>query len=77
MTQKALPSVSLHKSEVTYRDTGVSKNLSEKSMQVNHERTGFMEGGDLCASMRRRVEISARTQCIFTRVRLYKGLSCA
>ena len=26
MTQKASPSVLLHKSEVTYRDTGVSKN---------------------------------------------------
>ena len=25
MTRKASPSVSLHKSEVTYRDTGVSK----------------------------------------------------
>ena len=25
MTRKALPSVLLHKSEVTYRDTGVSK----------------------------------------------------
>ena len=26
MSRKALPSVLLHKSEVTYRDTGVSKN---------------------------------------------------
>ena len=29
MTQKASPSVSLHKSEVTYRDTGISKNQIE------------------------------------------------
>ena len=28
MTQKASPSVLLHKSEVTYRDTGVSKNAA-------------------------------------------------
>ena len=27
MSRKALPSVLLHKSEVTYRDTGVSKKL--------------------------------------------------
>jgi hypothetical protein len=27
MLRKALPSVLLHKSEVTYRDTGVSKNV--------------------------------------------------
>ena len=27
MSQKASPSVLLHKSEVTYRDTGVSKNV--------------------------------------------------
>ena len=27
MSQKALPSLLLHKSEVTYRDTGVSKNI--------------------------------------------------
>ena len=27
MTRKALPSVLFHKSEVTYRDTGVSKNI--------------------------------------------------
>ena len=27
MSRKALPSVLLHKSEVTYRDTGVSKNV--------------------------------------------------
>ena len=26
MSRKALPSVLLHKNEVTYRDTGVSKN---------------------------------------------------
>ena len=30
MTRKALPNVLLHKSEVTYRDTGVSKNIRTK-----------------------------------------------
>ena len=29
MLRKALPSVLLHKSEVTYRDTGVSKNIKQ------------------------------------------------
>ena len=28
ITRKASPSVLLHKSEVTYRDTGVSKNIN-------------------------------------------------
>ena len=32
MKRKALPSVSLHKSEVTYRDTGVSKNPGHASV---------------------------------------------
>ena len=30
MSRKALPSILLHKSEVTYRDTGVSKNGGRK-----------------------------------------------
>ena len=39
MTQKASPSVLLHKSEVTYRDTGVSKNINNQqfdSAPKNH-----------------------------------------
>ena len=28
MSRKALPSILLHKSEVIYRDTGISKNLN-------------------------------------------------
>ena len=34
MSQKALPSVLLHRSEVTYRDTGVSKNNNANIMKT-------------------------------------------
>ena len=39
MTRKASPSVLLHKSEVSYRDTGVSKN--SKGIQMNLKNGGF------------------------------------
>ena len=34
MTRKALPSVLLHKSEVTYRDTGVFKNIQKDDFKL-------------------------------------------
>ena len=37
MTRKASPSVLLHKSEVTYRDTGVSKNCLIAYFVLNHK----------------------------------------
>ena len=36
MSRKALPSILLHKSEVTYRDTGVSKNVISIDYRYNY-----------------------------------------
>ena len=37
MSRKALPSVLLHKSEVTYRDTGVSNEVTYRDTGVSNK----------------------------------------